>query len=148
MGYFFDKNKLLVEYIDGKNWRLHNPEYGWGYCTDAGEYIIPTNNFDHDFATIEYSAAWVLIGPPTGYGKGMNYGPAAIIHDFLYERGFVFVPGVGNVLVTREYADKILLECMVCLGVDEWRREIMYDVVDKYGGKYWRNHEKDHLIKG
>lgn len=147
MGRFFDEQKLTVEYIDGKDWNLINRNYGWGYETTSGDWIIPVHLFNHDFATIEYSAAWVLIGPPTGYGKGCNYGPAAIIHDFLYEFGYVFRPGVGNVPINRKQSDKILLEAMECLNVFKWKRNIMYAVVRIAGGKYWRDHEKDHLIK-
>jgi hypothetical protein len=146
MGRFFNPDKLTVEYIDGKDWTLINRDYGWGYETNAHEWIIPTNGFSTDFATIEYSAAWVVVGPPTGYGKGMNYGPAAIIHDFLYEFGFVFKPGIGNVAITRKEADLILLEAMEYLYVDKWRRNLMYGIVRMFGGSYWRNHEKDHLI--
>lgn len=142
MGRFFDHQKLTVDYIDGRDWTLENREYGWGYETSAGEWIIPVHLFGHDFGSIP-RIAWALIGPPSGWGKGMNYVPACIIHDFLYEFGYVFKPGIGNISIDRKRADLILLEAMESLFIPKWRREIMYFSVRVGGSYYWNKHRKN-----
>ena len=48
---------------------------------------------------------------------------AAVVHDFLYERG----------LVTREQADDVYLEALQACGVAKWRRLAMWTAVRAFG---------------
>lgn len=110
------KTPLLLEYGDGRQWRLTQ---GFRYDTDllaCGAVYVPAC-FETDFASVP-RFFWRIF-PPTG-----PYGKAAVIHDFLYR-------GSG---VARGLADKIFLEAMEELGVGWWTRHTIYRAVRLFGG--------------
>lgn len=123
----FDKTEpLRVEYIDGRLWKLLEhfawfdetvePE-GWSIEVPAG--------FVTDFASIP-RIFWNIL-PPAGL-----YAKAALIHDWLYYQGCV-----GDVSVSREYADTVFLHAMEELGVSWFRRQVMYRAVRVFAGSLW-----------
>ena len=115
---------LIVEQIDGNNWRIVEE---FEYCIgskDSGDVITVPKGFITDFASIP-RPFWSIIGHPAG-----KYGKAAVIHDYLYRNG------IG----TRKKADQIFLEGMKVLKVNVIKRNIMYYAVRIFGrGKFNAN---------
>lgn len=118
---------LKTEYIDGKFWRLLD---GLIYKTNTSEFTVP-EGYVTDFGTIP-RFFWRLVGPPTGCGNGAAYGPAAVLHDYLYEYG----------LTSRAVADHIFYEAMLSLNVDRWRAWIMWKAVRLAGWYPWKRYRK------
>jgi len=109
---------LVVRHIDGVFWELMRP---FKYCPDEGDVIIVPPKFIFDFASIP-RIFWTFIGSPTG-----PYGPAALIHDWLY-----------HTQTTKRYqADKIFYTIMRLLGIKRWRASIMYFAVRATGWIFW-----------
>ncbi len=92
--------------------------------TFSRELVVP-NGFPTDFASIPTFFHRLL--PKNGI-----YDAAAVLHDWLYATGEYY----------KDTADNIFLEAMVALNVESWRRNAMYQAVDKFGGTAWRNHRK------
>lgn len=87
------------------------------------------------------AVAWVVGLPPTG-----TYARAAAIHDMAY-RGWLerqlqdgsWAPAFpGNDEATRKRCDDLLLDLMVCDGVDATQRDIIYGAVREFGWKAFR----------
>lgn len=72
--------------------------------------------------------AWGIIGGPLG-----KYAPAAVVHDFLYH----------TQTRTRKESDRIFLEAMKVLGVNRFKRWIMYQVVRWFGWRAWNRRKKE-----
>lgn len=111
-------NRLLVTpNPDGRTWVLLRD---FIYDSSlAGTITVPVG-FITDFASTPRSA-WQLFPP---WGK---YGPAAVIHDWLY----------WDKPVSKDTADKVLLEAMEILGVDEVARNTIYTAVAAFGQHGW-----------
>jgi hypothetical protein len=105
--------KLYLRFIDGCQWRLTEPYYysGEKWCGK-----VP-RGFITDFASVP-RILWNIL-PPTG-----QYGPAAVIHDYLYR----------TAAVPRCDADWTFLEAMTRLGVPYLVRHAMYRAVRLFGG--------------
>lgn len=65
--------------------------------------------------------------------------PAAIIHDYLYQR-CGNLPNGRN--LNREQCDEVFLEAMTVLGVPKWKRQAMYWAVRSAGFVAWNGHAK------
>jgi hypothetical protein len=108
-------NPLHVRYIDGRQWELTQPfQYG-GWTVPAG--------FVTDFASVP-RFFWRLL-PPAGNGQAAAYGYAAVVHDWLYRRGYRFP--------SRKTCDAIFFDLMKAAGVAPWRRWAMYLAVRAFG---------------
>lgn len=108
---------------DGKGWYLLED---FIYNSDlVGRITVPAM-FITDFASIPREF-WNLL-PPWGV-----YGPAAIVHDYLY----VYKPW------TKKQADFILEEAMEALGVDHVVKEIIYKGVELFGQQAWDRDSED-----
>ena len=116
---------LLVEYIDGKNWKLIKEFSFYFYYKNKKITITVPTGFITDFASIP-RIFWSLL-PPTG-----KYGKAAVIHDYCYRKR----------LLPRKLADKVFLEAMKVLKVARWKIYIMYLAVRLFG---WRYYGKKHI---
>lgn len=129
---------LQVRYENGHEWVLVNPvwPYLFYFELDNGKKIIPWDGYATDFASIP-RAFWSIL-PPTGDGVEAHYGQAAVIHDWLYDRGEI----EGKPINKRE-ADDIFLACMESLNVTKWKREIMHWAVVNFGGKEWSKHKHE-----
>jgi hypothetical protein len=108
---------------DGRNWVL-TQELVYS-STVLGQVVVPAG-FITDMASTP-SALWCDLPP---WGK---YGPAAVVHDFLY------ASGIG----TREQADNVLREAMQDLGVDWRRAELIFDGVRIGGQHAWDQDARD-----
>jgi hypothetical protein len=102
--------------LDNYQWQLLTAfEYHVG-AYPSGEVIrVPAGSVT-DLASVP---RWLwAVFPPHG-----RYAKAAIVHDYLYERG------IGS----KRRADLIFLEAMAVLGVPRWRRVVMYVAVCLFG---------------
>lgn len=117
---------LLVEFLDGKRWKLLK-EFSYHVGEETSDEVITVPvGFITDFASIP-RLFWTLIGPPAG-----EYGKAAVIHDFLYHIQ----------TTTRKYADEVFYEAMQVLGVPFWKRWLMYHSVRTFAWIPWNAHKK------
>jgi len=135
------RGKCHVELIDGLCWIIHNEDKSFKFSLVTGETVIPRDKEITDFASIP-RVFWRLIGPPTGAGKGANYGPAAIIHDELYKLHH-FENGIP---CERKFADMVFYAAMCDLKVDLWRRKLMYLAVRIGGKKHFTKHTKSDIL--
>ncbi len=104
-------------HTDGVNWRLTQD---FIYDSDMlGRITVPAG-FLTDFASTP-QALWTDLPP---YGR---YGPAAVVHDWLY----------WTQPCTREKADAVLFEAMGELGVDSRRRYLIFEGVRAGGQHGW-----------
>ena len=99
-------SKCDVEFEDGRNWVLTNTLV---YETHGHDRIAVPIGFETDFASIP-RPLWSIF-PPAG-----RWGPAAVLHDFLYRTG----------LVPRSEADQLFREASEDLGVPAWIRWSMW----------------------
>jgi len=126
---FESTDALRVEYIDGRKWLLLED---FGYFDDDffpnGIFICVPRGFITDFASVP-RILWNIL-PPTG-----EYGKAAVIHDYLYVTG-----KVGEVRVTKAYADGVFCDAMADLSVGRTRRTLMWLAVKVGGGRAWNRY--------
>jgi hypothetical protein len=66
--------------------------------------------------------------------KWQRYGPAAIVHDYLY----------ASQHTDRRTADATLNEGMHDMRVLSWERYVIYGFVRAFGGFVWNSHAKNH----
>lgn len=132
-GQFF--GRLDVGYINGREWKVINPNMTFGFQIDGGSVVIPPDGMITDFASIP-RAFWRIL-PPVGDGARARYGLAAIIHDHLYQVGHI-----EGVRITRRYADDVFLACMEALDVEPWKRGVMHWAVCCFGRGAWNKHNK------
>jgi hypothetical protein len=91
------------------------------YVSDVlNDTVVVPAGFMTDFASIPREF-WNLL-PPWG-----TYGPAAIVHDYLY----------ATQTATKENADLVLHEAMAASGVDHAVAEIIYKAVELFGHAAW-----------
>lgn len=127
-----------LAYIDGKNWRLatqfsfRRPEIV--NIVPAIEIIVPAG-FETDFASVPWFFRRIF--PPAGDGPNARWGPASVIHDYLYRTG------TG----TRRDADRIFREVMAAEGVVWWKRWAMWTAVRLFGWMAWQR-KTDLAAKG
>ncbi|WP_180981035.1 DUF1353 domain-containing protein [Pseudovibrio exalbescens] len=89
-------------------------------------YVRVPMGFTTDLASVPRLFRW-LISP------GGLHAKAAVVHDYLYERGVIFGPD-GEEKPSRRQADDIFLEAMEVLQVPYVRRHVMYAAVRVFGG--------------
>ena len=121
---------LLLEYLDGKNWKLHQAfEYHIGqYPAPIDQIVTVPVGFITNFVSIP-RPLWAIL-PPTG-----KYGKAAVIHDYLYA-----IHCINGRHISRKEADLIFLEAMKVLGVPAWKRRAMYRAVRIFGTRPYLNY--------
>lgn len=115
-----------IPLADGENWLLEK-HFKMVLIVD-GRYtnIIAPKGFKTNFASIP-QWAWSLIGAPWG-----RYGKAAVIHDFVYQKG----------VYTRKECDFIFLLGMEACQVERLKRYSMYYAVRLGGHGYFKNKDK------
>jgi len=102
--------KIRVEYVDGFSWLLlEDLVY---YSLLMGRIQIPSA-FTTDFNSVP-RPFWRLF-PKT------QYGPAAVVHDYLCNYGLNMEPKIDRAL-----ADRIFVEALEICGAPWWKRKIMY----------------------
>lgn len=115
----------LSPYADGINWCVIEDfifEYG-----EEGKGIIITvpKGFITDFASVPH-VFWNILPP---WGK---YGPAAVVHDWLYY----------DQSTTKDFADDVLMEGMKVMQTEVLQRDIIYEAVHKAGQDAWNENAK------
>jgi hypothetical protein len=112
----------VTPYGDGVTWYLNKPfSYDLGVEGSGNTIDVPAG-FTTDFASVP-KVFWNLLPP---WGK---YGPASVLHDWLY----------WNQTTTREVADGILREAMQVCKVSVVDINIIYDGVRIGGQHAWDN---------
>lgn len=104
---------------NGTDWKL-NEELVY-QSSVLNKVITVPKNFITDFASVP-KELWNIY-PPWGV-----YGPAAVIHDWLY----------WDQSTTREEADDVLKEAMHILGVSSFSIQHIYRAVALFGGNGWK----------
>lgn len=135
MGVFNDK--LVLVQIDGDKWETNRDlEYHVGAKNSEERIFVPAR-YKTDLASVPWPAT--LFIPKSG-----AYNPAAVVHDFLYQRkGKILVKdSQGNTypkFYTRKECDEIFLEAMIALGVNSFKARIMFSAVRTFGWKGWND---------
>jgi len=133
---------VVVEMIDGNMWRLiQSDENHFGLWVDGIGRIEPDDGFCFDFASIPVPARWFY--PKAGDGPHGQYGPAAVIHDWLYS-----FPTVNGMKVDRLSADKIFLLGMELKGVRSTMRSLFFSAVRIGGDQYFGKPDKLNKMRG
>jgi len=112
---------------DGYTWFLTERfRYSGGLVRKDGPVsIIVPPRFETDFASVP-SPFWII------FPKWGTYGPAAVLHDWLYwEQKF-----------SKDQADQIFLEAMKTLRVSQWKTWVLYKAVSWFGQKAWDENEQ------
>lgn len=116
------KTDLIVKSHTNYKWQLVEPLYYYFDEKHKDYGVRVPEGFVTDFATVP-RAIWSII-PPIG-----KYTKAAVLHDYLYEN--------PHLVKNKKEADKIFLHAMEILGVEKWKRTIMYWSVRAFGkGKF------------
>lgn len=118
-------NPLIVEYIDGTNWKLHE-EFSYYLSADESASIHVPKGFMTDFASVP-KILKVFAKDSEIFCK------ASILHDYLYS-------GSGNengYKYTREESDKIYRDAMQVFGMTASRSYIFYKGVRFFGKSHW-----------
>jgi hypothetical protein len=123
-------NPLIVEFIDGVNWKIVE-----GFDFHIGKYpskerIHIPSNFITDFASIP-RIFWSIL-PPTG-----PYGKAAVVHDYCYRTN----------IYPKKISDKIFKEGMKVLKVSKWKIFVIYWAVRLFGFKAWNQRRREEKLK-
>jgi hypothetical protein len=133
MTYRFLDTLVLSPLSNGENWYLDRSfRYETGVPVGSGSGSSPIlihvpERFITDFASVPSLLAAVL----PRWGK---YGPAAIIHDWLYwEQPDAF---------PKERADEVFLEAMKLLGVGPIRTWALYNGVKLFGRMAWNENRR------
>lgn len=112
---------LGLDYIDGFHWGLQAPlSYDLGHLNSAETVVVPAH-FVTDFNSIP-RGLWNIF-PPTQYGK------SSIIHDWLYEGGFIAViDGVyeRHITPTKARVDALYRETLAVEGCPLIKRYAMW----------------------
>jgi hypothetical protein len=111
-------NTPVVQFIDGDRWKLVEDLI---YVTRNIERIDVPKGFITDFASIP-RVLWTLVGEPSG-----PWGPAAVVHDFIYQTGFL----------PRVEADQVFRDAMIELGVRRTKAWLMWAAVRTAGWRFY-----------
>ncbi len=133
-------DSLILRYLPNLNtWRTtRNFSYFVGEEYSKDKVIVPAG-FRTDLASIPWPGSMFI--PRSG-----KYNQCAVLHDFLYSiLGEVSEP-YNMRKRSRKECDGIFLEAMGVLGVNRFKRWLMYRAVRMGGGFPWRKHKKN-LIK-
>lgn len=110
---------LVLRWVDSGIWDVHDR---FTVFVDGKPIHVPAG-FLTDLASIP-RFLWVIL-PPMG-----RYTPAAVLHDYLYK----VQP------CSKEAADEIFRDAMLCLGIDAGTVKAMYKAVKDYGHSAWGEH--------
>ena len=108
-------------YPDGKTWYLNRSIVFKSAI--AGDVRVP-RGFETDFASVPAIVTNL-------FPRWSTYGPASVIHDWLY----------WNQHVAREVSDQVFLEAMVVSQVEHWKRFVLFRAVRWFGGWAWCDNE-------
>jgi len=111
---------LIVEYIDGKDWKLHEA-FNFYLEGNPHEIITVPRGYVTDFASVPNVLRM--------FAKDIElFNKAAILHDFLYD---------GETRFTRKESDQIYRDGMRVFGVSDFRSTIFYKMCRLFGKSRW-----------
>lgn len=113
---------VVSPFADGKFWYLRSP---LNWLSSDGVTITVPEGFVTDFATIP-RYLWMILP------KWEKYGPAAVVHDYLY-----WEQKYNGEVITRKKADNYMLEAMRDCGVSCCKRKVIHKVLRLLGGFAW-----------
>jgi len=134
--------KLRLEYIDGRTWRLINPDDPdmFVFILDDGRSIIPPDGMITDFASIP-RIVWNIL-PPCGDGPRGKWGPGAVVHDRIYKIG-----KINGHPVSRHEADHVLKACNEAMMVAPDKIAIIHDALVVGGFVAWNNYREKEQVE-
>lgn len=109
-------------YPDGVTWYLMAP---LTYDDQILGRVIVPGGFETDFASVPQ--AFTNLFP-----RWADYGPASVVHDWLY----------WNQQTDREQADDVFLDAMLSLEVPLWKRRSLFYAVRMFGQAAWDDNAK------
>lgn len=123
---------LRLEFVDGQRWTLVQTDmpFQWSGAL-VPEGVAPPDGLITDFGTIpNLLASWF---PGAGWGRHGQWGPATVIHDWLYlcQR----LP--DGTPLKRSLADRILWRAMRDKRVGLGRSVIIWTCVRLFGWIWW-----------
>ncbi len=121
----FNKEPLTVTQVSSILWKIEREITYHVGSPDSKDVIVVPKGFITDFASVPWPANMLI--PLSG-----NHNMAAVVHDYLY----------CVQTRTRLESDKIFLEALTVLGVNWFKRQIMYRAVRIGGGRPWDIHTK------
>ena len=120
---------LTTTYV-GKGCRKVARGFEYHVGSEGSEEVISIpKGFITDFASVPWPASMFI--PKDG-----DHNQAAVTHDYLYSK----IGKLPDKTYTRAECDKIFLEAMGVLGVNKFKRRLMYRAVRIGGGFGWRQH--------
>jgi len=119
----FESIVMVSPFADGVYWYLRAPLKWLAY--DDTEISVPTG-FVTDFASIP-RPLWSI------FPKWERYGPAAVVHDFLY----------WDQSRERDQADRYMLEAMKDSDVSWLKRRTIYAAIHFGGWFAWRRNRRE-----
>ena len=128
------KKDFFPDSIDGKfigknQWKLDKK---FRYKSKLLGLITVPPGFVSDGASIP-SILWSVVGSPWSG----DYPEAALVHDFLYFKQ----------AHKRAHADRVFIEAMKVLGVNWFKRRLMYSAVRSFGWLPWNKQKKKNSKK-
>ena len=120
-------------YFVGNKHRKYRLTTDWQIKQGFGTWVVP-KGFRTDLASIPPIFFWWRHGA---------WDIAAIAHDFIYEKGYIFLDDeeylVIDIKFSRKGADLFFYDCCLGLGVNRVTAKLMYLAVRLFGGRYWRH---------
>jgi len=125
----FTENPIVSPLKNGEKWVVRKEFfYDVGFEGSKDTIVVPSG-FVTDFASVP-RVLWSI------FPKWGVYGPASIIHDYLY----------FSHEKTREEADYIFYEGMLVLGIKKWKAKILYNAVKIFGKDNYKK-SKSYMIE-
>jgi len=124
--------RLRLDFVDGQRWSLvgTDPPFQWNGSASPSP-VIPPEGLITDFGTIPHLlASWF---PGAGWGRHGQWGPATVIHDWLY----LAQKQADGTPLERAQADRILWQAMRDSKVGIGRRCIIWLCVRLFGWIWW-----------
>lgn len=132
----FFPDQLVVSPIFGERWRKRKVLEPFSFYPSPKAVVITVPaGFITDYASIpRFLWSWLPAWGP--------YGPAAVVHDYLYYLGDTAVvpdPRTPEIPTkcNRKVADQIFERGMSAVGVNWFKRKIIYSAVRVFGGPHY-----------
>jgi hypothetical protein len=128
MTYPRSSGDLVQKKVSARKWKTVSPFW---YFIDERYLVHVPIGFEHDLASIPRLATPII--PKIG-----RHDKAALVHDWLYECGWVeTIVGRNRVYINRKDADKVFYQALVHFGVKRGRAWAMYHAVRLFGWRSW-----------
>lgn len=137
---FLENDPLTLVYWNGTVWQLAT---SLTYIINDSTVATAPKGFATDLASVP-QLFWNIL-PPTG-GSWDLYGPATVIHDYLYKYAHIYNYKTKQIQsITQLQADLILFQAMTDLGCPTWSKYLVYYGVRFGGFSAWNKWRKLNL---